>query len=91
MAKLKSIPEGDGTLLDNCCLLYLHEHAEANIHKNNGMIAIVAGHANRMVTGTHTKTTSTMGELYLAVGNDVLGTRMDSFPTASRKMTGIVA
>ena len=30
VAKLKSIPEGDGTLLDHCCLLYIHEHAEAN-------------------------------------------------------------
>ena len=35
-AKLKSIPEGDGTLLDHCCLLYVHEHAEANPHKNTG-------------------------------------------------------
>src|SRR6266849_2032806 len=28
IAKLKSIPEGDGTLLDHFCLLYIHEHAE---------------------------------------------------------------
>ena len=55
------------------------------------MIAILAGHANRLVTGTHTKTTSTMGELYMAIANDVLGVRMDTFPTATRKMTGIVA
>src|SRR5437667_188435 len=25
IAKLKSVPEGDGTLLDCCCLLYIHE------------------------------------------------------------------
>ena len=30
MAKLKSIPEGDGNLLDNTLLVYVHEHAEAN-------------------------------------------------------------
>ena len=29
-AKLKSMPEGDGTLLDHTCLLFVHEHAEAN-------------------------------------------------------------
>jgi hypothetical protein len=32
MAKLASIREGDGTLLDNCCLAFIHEHAEANAH-----------------------------------------------------------
>ncbi len=36
VAKLKSIPEGDGTLLDHSCLVYVHEHAEANPHKNTG-------------------------------------------------------
>ena len=30
LAKLKSIPEGDGTLLDHTCVLFVHEHAEAN-------------------------------------------------------------
>src|SRR5207302_9297881 len=44
VAKLKSIPEGDGTLLDHTCLIYTHEHAEANPHKNDGMAVIVAGH-----------------------------------------------
>ena len=39
------MPEGDGTLLDRTCLLYVHEHAEANAHKNNNLAVIVAGHA----------------------------------------------
>ena len=43
LAKLKSIPEGDGTVLDHCCLLYAHEHAEANPHKSSGLAMIVAG------------------------------------------------
>jgi hypothetical protein len=90
LAKLKSVPEGDGSLLDHCCLMYVHEHAEANPHKNNGMVAILAGHANRMITGTHTKTTCTIGELYLGIANDILGAAIDEFPTAGHKMTGIV-
>ena len=40
IAKLKSIPEGDGTLLDNTVAVFVHEHAEAGPHKNNGMIAL---------------------------------------------------
>ena len=33
VGKLKSIPEGDGTVLDNTLLVFVHEHAEANPHK----------------------------------------------------------
>jgi len=90
LARLKSIPEGDGNLLDHTCLLYLHEHAEANIHKNNGLVAIVAGHVNKTVTGTHSKVTGSIGDLYLAVANDVLKVKVDAFPTASRKLEGLV-
>ncbi len=80
LGRLKAIPEGDGNLLDRTCLLYLHEHAEANIHKNNGLVALLAGHVNKMATGTHSKVTSTMGELYLGVANDVLKVDWTDFP-----------
>jgi len=90
LAKLKSIPEGDGTLLDHCCLLYIHEHAEANAHKNNGLIAILAGHLNRMVTGVHTKAAGTMGDLYLGVANDIVGAGLESFPTGRAPLKGLV-
>jgi hypothetical protein len=91
LGRLKSVREGDGTLLDHCCLLYIHEHAEANIHKNNGLVAIVAGHLNGMATGMHTKVTGTMGELYLAAANDILHAGIGSFPTASRKLDGLLS
>jgi len=54
VAKLKSIPEGEGTLLDHTCLLFAHEHAEANAHKNNNLALIIAGHAGGIKTGLHT-------------------------------------
>jgi hypothetical protein len=90
LSRLKSVREGDGTLLDHCCLLYLHEHAEANIHKNNGLVAILAGHVNGMRTGIHTKTTSTLGDLYLGIANGVLRAGVSTFPTASRMMDGLI-
>jgi hypothetical protein len=91
LAKLKSIREGDATLLDHCCLLFVHEHAEANEHKNNGLAVILAGHANKMVTGTHTATNGVVGDLYLAIANDVFGVPMKEFPAAITKLKGIVA
>jgi hypothetical protein len=91
LAKLKSIPEGDKTVLDNCCLLYAHEHAEANPHKNSGLAMIVAGHTGRLATGMHTKITGTVGDLYLTLADDVMNAGVGKFPTASRKITDILA
>ncbi|MFN3324234.1 MAG: DUF1552 domain-containing protein [Bryobacteraceae bacterium] len=89
MGKMKSIREGDGTLLDRTTILFVHEHAEANDHKNNGLSVIVAGHAGKLRPGVHTRTTGTIGDLYLAAANKTMGAKLDSFPTANREMSEI--
>ena len=91
IGKLKSTPEGDGNILDRTILVYVHEHAEANDHKNNGLSMIVAGHAGGLRTGTHTKATGTVGDLYLAVANKAMGAGLPSFPTANHEIAGIFA
>ena len=68
----------------------MHEHAEANAHKNNNLAMIAAGHAGSMKTGLHTRTTGTLGDLYLTLSEETLGVRIDKFPTASRKLTEVV-
>jgi hypothetical protein len=90
LAKLKSTPEGDGTVLDHCCLLYVHEHAEANPHKCSGLAMIVAGHAGRLKTGDHTRVMGTLGDLYLTVADEVMGANLGKFPTAAKKLTAIL-
>ena len=90
LAKLKSIPEGERTLLDNTCVLFIHEHAEANAHKNNGLAVIAAGHAGGLKTGMHTKMTGTVGDLYLTVADELLNARLASFPTAYKKLSDVV-
>jgi hypothetical protein len=90
LGKLRSIPEGDQTLLDRTCLLYVHEHAEANDHKNNGLSMIVAGHVGQLRTGVHTRTTGTVGDLYWTVADDILGIGLGGFPTGSRKISELV-
>jgi hypothetical protein len=90
IGRLKSTPEGDGNLLDHCCLVFVHEHAEANDHKNNGLSLIVAGHAGNLKTGLHTRTPGTVADLYLTVANDVIGANLESFPTASRRFTHLL-
>jgi hypothetical protein len=90
IAKLKSIPEGDGTLLDHTCALFIHEHAEANSHKNSGLAMIAAGHAGGLKTGRHTRVAGTAGDLYLTLAEEVVGARLGAFPTATKKLSEIV-
>jgi len=90
IAKLKSIPEGQGTLLDNTVAVFVHEHAEAGPHKNNGMIALVAGSKDRITTGRHTRLAGTIGDLYLTLADDVLKADLRELPTAQRKLTQII-
>ncbi len=89
VGRLKATPEGDGTLLNHTCLLFVHEHAEANIHKNNGLSLIVAGHDSRMKTGLHSRVTGSLGDLYVTLADEVLGARLGSFPTFEKKLSDI--
>jgi hypothetical protein len=89
--KMKSVPEGDGNLLDNTCVMFAHEHAEANPHKNTGLAMILAGHAGGMKTGLHSRMRNTNGDLYLTVAEEIFKQKLDKgFPSAETKVTGIV-
>ena len=91
IGRLKSIPEGSGTLLDNTCVVFAHEHAEANPHKDNGLALILAGHAGGMKTGKHSKMRHTIGDLYLTVAEEVFKLPLEKgFPTAEKKISGVV-
>lgn len=90
VAKLESVPEGDGTLFDHTSLIYAHEHAEANPHKNNGLAMIVAGGSAKLAKGGHTKITGTVGDVYMTVANEVVGAGVEKFPTATRKLGSLL-
>jgi len=90
VGKLKSMPEGDGNMLDRTLLVYVHEHAEANSHKTSGMSAILAGHAGGLKTGLHSSVTGTVGDLYLTLADEVMGAQAGKFPSASGKLSDLV-
>jgi hypothetical protein len=87
LRRLKSIPEGDGNVLDNTCCVFVHEHAEANPHKCNGLAILVAG--GGVKGGLHTKTHHGIGDVYLTLAEEVLNTKLD-FPTAEEKLSALV-
>jgi len=89
LKRMKSIPEGSGNLLDNTCSVFVHEHAEANPHKCNGLAILLAG--GGMKGGLHTKARHGIGDVYLTIAEEVLKTPIGkAFPTAAEKMTAIV-
>jgi len=92
LSRLQAVPEGAGTLLDNTCCLFVHEHAEANPHKDSGLAAILAGHAGGMKTGLHTKLRCTFGDLYQTVAEEIFRVSLGEkgFPTAEKKLSDIV-
>ncbi len=90
VAKLKATPEGDGNLLDNTALVFIHEHAESNNHKNSGHSAIIAGHAGGLVTGRHSRIVGTIGDLYRTVASEI-GAELEAFPTSDRTLSRLTA
>ena len=91
VAKLESVPEGDGTLFDHTALIYTHEHAEAGSHKNNGLAMIVAGGSSKVAKGAHTRITGTVGDVYMTVANEVVGAGIEKFPTATKKLGALLS
>lgn len=91
VAKLKSISEGDGTLLDNTCLLFVHEHAEAAIHKNDGHGVLLAGNAGSLRTGLHTRTSGTLADLYFTIANEIFDLNWSAFAGTSTRLAGLRA
>jgi hypothetical protein len=69
----------------------VHEHAEANPHKNSGLAMIVAGGMKGLDTGKHTGVTGTVGDVYLTLADDVLKAGIGNFPTATKKLSALVA
>ena len=91
VAKLKSIPEGDGNLLDNTLLIYVHEHAEAGPHKAIGHVNLVAGCRKQVAHGQHLRLTGTIGDMYLTLADGVLGARLGRYPAANGKIPELLA
>jgi len=91
IGKLKSVPEGDGSVFDHTTLVFLHEHAEANPHKNSGLAMIVAGGDRRLANGAHTRIAGTVGDVYMTIADDVLGAGIGKFPTATKKIGALLA
>ena len=88
IAKLKSIPDGDGTLLDRSMILYGCGIADSNRHTHEKLPILVMGGGNGgLSTGRHisTKEDTPVANLFLSM-MDRMGVKKDSFGDSSGKL-----
>lgn len=89
--KLKSIPEGDGTLLDNCMLVYGCAIGDGNAHNHDNLPIVVAGRGGGTITtGRHLRLDAPvpMNNLHLSL-LDRLGASVDTFGDATGRFDAL--
>jgi hypothetical protein len=91
LGRLKSIKEGNGTLLDSCMIVYGSGISDGNRHNHDELPILLAGKAGgTLKTGRHlryAKDTPLMN-LYLCM-LDRVGIHIDSFGDSKGRLTGL--
>ncbi len=90
IGKLKSIQEGDGTLLDHCMIVYGSSHSDGNRHSHADLPTIVVGRGNgALKTGRHIVYPETpMTNLFLTL-LDKMGVPTDKLGDSNGKLQGL--
>jgi hypothetical protein len=91
LQKLKSIPEGDGTLLDHCMIVYGSGISDGNSHAHDDLPILLAGKANGTVkTGRHLRLPkeTPLTNLYVSM-LDRMGVKVDGFGDSTGPLTSL--
>ena len=92
LQRLRSIEEGDATLLDNCMIVYGSGISDGNRHNNENLPILLAGSGGgSMDTGRHVKYAfeTPMCNLFLSM-LDRVGVSVDSFGDSTERLRGLV-
>ncbi len=91
--KLKSIKEGDGTLLDNCTIVYGSGISDGNRHTHNELPVLIAGQGGgNITTGRHIRYAkdTPMGNLYLSMLDNMGVTNIPRIGDSTGRLTGLL-
>ena len=91
LQRLKAIPEGDGTLLDNCMILYGGALSDGNRHNSENLPLLLAGRGGgAILPGRHLKydEETPMCNLLLSMINN-MGVETDAFGDATGRLSGL--
>lgn len=92
VGKLKSIPEGAGTLLDNCMLVYGSGNGDGNRHNHDDLPILLVGKAGGSITtGRHVRYSrnTPITNLYLEM-LDRMGVHEQRFGDSTGRLPGLV-
>jgi hypothetical protein len=91
LEKLRSIPEGTGTLLDHCLVVYGSGISDGNAHTHENLPILAAGRANGTVkTGRHVRYAqeTPLTNLYVSI-LDRLGIAVPGFGDSTGRLAGL--
>jgi hypothetical protein len=91
LERLKAIPEGEGTLLDQCMILYGSGISDGNTHAHDDLPIVLAGKANGTIkTGRHLRVPkeTPLTNLYVAM-LDRVGAKIDVFGDSTGQLVGL--
>lgn len=91
VSRLRAIPEGDGTLLDNCMLVYGGGLADGNAHAHDNLPLVMAGRGGgTILPGRHLRYAdeTPMGNLLVSM-LDRMGAKADSFGDSTGALRGL--
>lgn len=91
MEKLKSIKEGDGSLLDNCMIVYGAGLTDGNRHNHEDLPTIIAGRAGGAIKPGLRRVyrrETPMSNLFLTM-MDIMGVHAEHFGDATGRVTGL--
>jgi hypothetical protein len=91
LEKLKSTPEGDGTLLDHSMIVYGSGISDGNAHSHDGLPILIAGKAGGTIkTGRHLRfpKETPLTNLYLSM-LDRIGAPLDSFGDSTGRLASL--
>lgn len=91
LQKLDSIPEGDGTLLDNSMILFGSAISDGNRHQHNELPIILAGSGSgTLPTGQHLRyeRDTPLNNLFLSM-TDRLGCTLDTLGDSESRLAGL--
>jgi hypothetical protein len=89
--KLRAIKEGEGTLLDNCMVVYGSGLGDGNAHNHDNLPILLAGRAGRTIEpGRHIKFAKQepLNNLFLSM-LDRMGASVDRFGDSTGRLKGI--
>ena len=92
LGKLKSVREGDATLLDNCMILYGSGNGDGNRHNHDELPVLLAGKgAGTIASGRHVRypRNTPIANLYIEL-MDRMGVHMTSFGDSTGRLPNLV-